>query len=73
MRISGLLVLIVALAVVALIAKQSLKGASTSVQSEDALPARGETVRMQSQQLQQQVRDAMEAAMQTPRDAPEDE
>ena len=79
MRILGLLGLVAALVIVGLLAKQQLGATRASVPAPpppaastgaDAPPA---TVRDQSRQIQQQYKEALDAAMKAqPRDVPDD-
>ena len=62
----GLISLLLALAVVGLLVKKHM--ASTAV----AVPGVPPTAAVQSQQVQQQVKQAMEAAMQQPRPMPDE-
>lgn len=63
----GFLGLIVTLGIVALLIKQQMGGASKALAQPISIPqnatVQGESVKIQSQQIQQQVRQAMEAAM----------
>lgn len=78
MRIFGLLGLVAALVIVGLLAKQQLGATRASMPAPppaastgaDAPPA---TVRDQSRQIQQQYKEALDAAMKAqPRDVPDD-
>lgn len=66
----GLLGLVVALVIVMLLAKQQITGGKTA-----SSPTEGsnESVREQSHQMQQQVRQALDAAMSGKRDAAADQ
>lgn len=64
----GLLGLVVALVIVMLLAKQQITGGSKAAVSPAATEGTTESVRTQSQQMQQQVRQALDAAMATKRD-----
>lgn len=68
----GFLGLIVALAIVAMLVKQQMTG-TTKTLAQPTPNGQNESVRVQSQQVQQQVRQAMEAAMASPRRMPEDQ
>ncbi|MGB3067312.1 MAG: hypothetical protein WBC18_02155 [Ottowia sp.] len=68
----GLLGLVVALAIVAMLVKQQMAGSNKTL-AQPATGGKNESVRVQSQQVQQQVRQAMEAAMAAPRRMPEDQ
>ncbi|MBY4596485.1 hypothetical protein K3217_13185 [bacterium BD-1] len=61
----GLLGLVIALVIVMLLAKQQITGSKSA---SSATEGSNDSVRVQSQQMQQQVRQAMEAAMATKRD-----
>ena len=66
MRIFGLLGLVVALAIVGLLASNQLKSVSTiSVPSPASGTAEGQTVREQAQNVQQSVKQAVDANLQT--------
>ena len=72
----GIASLLVALAIVALLAKQQLSATKASVPT--VAPASGQAaptgnVREQSQQMQQQVKQQMEGLMQQARPMPEDD
>ena len=76
----GLVGLVVALAIVGVLAKKQLASTRTPVPSLQppaassgaGTPAPTGTVREQSQQVQQQVKEAMDAAMQPQRAMPDD-
>ncbi|WP_028604012.1 hypothetical protein [Ottowia thiooxydans] len=70
--IFGLLGLLVALAIVVTVVKQQMGSASKAL-GQPASSAQGESVRMQSQQAQQQFRQAVEAAMVPARTASEEQ
>lgn len=69
----GLLGLVVALVIVMLLAKQQITGGSKSAGMPAATEGTNETVRSQSQQTQQQVRQALDAAMATRREPAADQ
>ena len=76
----GLVGLVVVLAVVGVLAKKQLSAVRTPVPSLQTVPvgsagapASAATVRDQSQQIQQQVKQQMEGLMQQARPMPEDE
>ncbi len=71
----GLIALLLALAVAAVLAKKQLgatRVAAPPVLQPAADPASAATVRAQGQQLQQQVREQVEALMRQPRPNPDD-
>lgn len=73
----GLVGLLVALALVAVLAKQQLRATRvqvpTAAPSGASAPAGASTVREQSRQVQEQVRQQVETLMQQARPMPEDE
>lgn len=73
----GLIGLVVALAIVGVLAKKQLTGTSAvvpalQVPGAASVPAPTGNVRAQSQQIQQQYKQALDAAMQKPRVVPDD-
>lgn len=72
----GLLCLIVTLAIVALVVKQQIGGATKALAQPASATKNGavqaDSVKIQSQQIQQQVRQAMEAAMNQRRPSEQD-
>lgn len=74
MRIFGVVSLLIALVVVGLLAKKQLTGAAPSVAGvPGAQPvASGASPQVQSQQMQAQVKAAVDAAMQQKRPEPDD-
>ncbi len=73
MRIFGVVSLLIALVVVGLLAKKQLTGAPPNVAGvPGAQPAPGASPQVQSQQMQAQVKAAMDAAMQQKRPEPDD-
>ena len=69
----GLAGLVVALAIVGLLAKKQLAAVQAPVPALQGASAPAGTVREQSQQVQQQVKQQMEGLMQQARPMPEDE
>lgn len=73
MRIFGVVSVLIALVVVGLLAKTQLTGAPPSVAGvPGAQPVPGASPQVQSQQIQAQVKAAMDAAMQQKRPEPDD-
>lgn len=70
--IFGFLGLLIALAIVVTVVKQQMGSVSKTLKQPDS-SAQGESVRMQSQQAQQQFRQAVEAAMVPARTASEEQ
>ncbi|AVP58037.1 hypothetical protein [Pulveribacter suum] len=70
----GLIALLAALAIVAVLAKKQVKATRVAVPPavQGAASTPDATVRAQSQQIQQQVREQMDALMQQPRPLPDD-
>ena len=72
MRVMGLLGLVLALVIVGLLVKKQMAAARAPLQSLAPAASAPATVRAQSQQVQQQVKEAMDAAMQQQRAMPDD-
>lgn len=73
MRTFGVLSLLIALVVVGMLAKKQLTGAPPNVAGvPGAQPVPGASPQVQSQQMQAQVKAAMDAAMQQKRPEPDD-
>jgi hypothetical protein len=72
MRALGLIGLLLALAIVGLLVKQQLKSTGmAAAPAGQAVPAGG-NVREQSQQIQQQFKQSLDAAMKQPRATPDE-
>ena len=72
MRVMGLLGLVLALVIVGLLVKKQMAAARAPLPSLAPAASAPTTVRAQSQQVQQQVKQQMDALMQQPRTLPED-
>ena len=72
MRVMGLLGLVLALVIVGLLVKKQMAAARAPLPPLAPAASAPATVRAQSQQVQQQVKQQMDALMQQPRTLPED-
>ena len=72
MRVMGLLGLVLALVIVGLLVKKQMAATRAPLPSLAPAASAPTTVRAQSQQVQQQVKQQMDALMQQPRTLPED-
>ncbi|HOP88975.1 MAG: hypothetical protein KBE90_10550 [Ottowia sp.] len=72
MRVMGLLGLVLALVIVGLLVKKQMAATRAPLPSLAPAASAPATVRAQSQQVQQQVKEAMDAAMQPQRAMPDD-